>query len=1389
MKNEKDITFDINKDIEIKEMPDIYYYDDIINAAKSGRLVIFIGAGVSKQIGLPLWKEFAFNRLDTVYENGFVDFRTYCDLKNLEPKKLLTICDMFLKEKGINPQPAKEIFKIRDYKKYKEVYGKLYSMNAIYVTTNYDECLDNFALNIVQDNEIKAENSEKINDINRMMIASKSPLGEVVIRQSDLLESKLQNGNVIHIHGSVNDESGMIVTLSDYMLHYGNLYKDNHPELSIFLDRIFNTKYVVLFMGYGLEEYEILEYMLSKVKNPGNDRKHYLLSNCFKEDSKLTNLLRKYYLGFGVELIPYDISKKGYAQLITIIEEWSKVLNKLSREQDFIQKMQFIDEVIADDSPKFDTDVRAIIERVKKDESLEKYLFRKISDSRWLDLAIENGFYNPESVPTPIDKGDGNYSIPYWIHTDYLNRLLSNGDNLNKETIEKVLNIIRTVSLYKNDEGKSIDNYHVWDQFAEIINKIPNEFIANEIIELTRVWTKSKFKIDFAVKRIGEALLGKFLNSDNSDDFNKVQLLINIVTALNPDTNELIIGNYYFLSLFNTKMIELIAQKVSMSFIEEYMSRVTEVLKVESSMNIIKNGNDSYNIKLSDDGQKYIISVSLSANDKELRRNIGNQTDDTDCKLLHTKEIAYCSDDNFTKCVIDWLNEIFSESKLEENVNVVIRYLYYNLYSKGSYYSFYAPQHKYYNKADELILYLYKDIVLKKFSLEDVDATKLGFICNLINNKYFALKKVALYVIGNLSNKYLSVLWDNIDSETMKLIFEESYFGDELRVTLENINQIDEEHSSKLLKLIESGPYSKYSSGIVTEKHKTVWRVKRLNALKHIVFFNEYIKNNYKEFNNNVKLGPTIGEVEMWSSEKSPFKEYDLSKMTNEDLASFISSFKTSNRWEGPTAEGLGRVLREIVKNNPEKYDANLMPFIDIGYYYIYEILNGLLDALKEKKTLEWNNILDFFISYINRSGFWEDALIVDDDLEDNHRWVIDVFADLICYGTQDDKNCIEYANVQKCKEIIIIILNKVVDFAENININNDYLHFVLNSTKGRVLKALLCISLYFKRSLPEEIRKDAEWDNELKVMFNKYMDSNILDSYILLGEYLPQFMSLDKKWAVDKVSSIKVENKNWEGFMVGYIYSRTIYKDIYKLMKTHYKYSIYHTFKKEEVIEDVAHHIALGYISDYEEETNNELFEMMLEKWDYRMISKVLWYFWTYDDLLKNSDDIKNEKEISGIDKAKIRKKIIDFWDKLYNRYKNINPERLSDTDKKIISNSIKLTGVLENIDKNCIKLISLAIPYAQVDYNAHYFIEKISELSSDGDSVGKRLIIGGLILELVKNVVPTYPEEEIVKLVKYLYAIKDEKVKECADSICNIYAKNNIEFLRDICLENRDF
>ncbi|MEJ9263415.1 hypothetical protein P4517_33100, partial [Bacillus thuringiensis] len=127
--------------VEEFKIPDINRYEDIIKAAKTGNLIIFVGAGVSRLLNLPSWYGYALEMLKDAVEKGVIEDEMYEQLKEEDPKKILTICKMLFDEKEISPKSANEIFKFEKNEKYKAIYEKLYSMNAIYITTNYDECL------------------------------------------------------------------------------------------------------------------------------------------------------------------------------------------------------------------------------------------------------------------------------------------------------------------------------------------------------------------------------------------------------------------------------------------------------------------------------------------------------------------------------------------------------------------------------------------------------------------------------------------------------------------------------------------------------------------------------------------------------------------------------------------------------------------------------------------------------------------------------------------------------------------------------------------------------------------------------------------------------------------------------------------------------------------------------------------------------------------------------------------------------------------------------------------------------------------------------------------------------------------------------------------------
>ena len=130
----------------------------------------------------------------------------------------------------------------------------------------------------------------------------------------------------------------MILTTADYLRHYaghrigsGTTITEN-PFLS-FLQHLFRTKNV-LFIGYGLEELEILEYVVEKAREsrpaPRDpsvrlEPRHYLLDGFFSHQVQLKRSLESYFLReCDIGLIPYSRETKGWEQLIEVIEYLSE---------------------------------------------------------------------------------------------------------------------------------------------------------------------------------------------------------------------------------------------------------------------------------------------------------------------------------------------------------------------------------------------------------------------------------------------------------------------------------------------------------------------------------------------------------------------------------------------------------------------------------------------------------------------------------------------------------------------------------------------------------------------------------------------------------------------------------------------------------------------------------------------------------------------------------------------------------------------------------------------------------------------------------------------------------------------------------------------------------
>ncbi|MCK4353290.1 SIR2 family protein [candidate division WOR-3 bacterium] len=321
--------------MKAKNIPDIpEVLDPIIESVSRGKLVVFVGAGVSRIIGGPSWKKFSVRLLRYLYENKGINFHELENLRVLDPRKLLSICNRIIERKRIKPPDFSSLLNAApELKKKYQIHEMLYSFNAIYVTTNFDNYLDEIA------NTVKPEPltflAKKLESQPSLSAKSK-----VFYSKDELLRSNLQQGNVLHLHGSISDINSMVITTAKYLQHY-----QQRDKPAALLEEIFN-QYTVLFVGYGLEEYEILEYIVSKGATKKGTLNHFMLYPMFRNEMNLFELQKMYYTDLGIELIPYPIEENGYEQLVTVLQEWAKRIGPVARPQSFYDRIRLIDEVI-----------------------------------------------------------------------------------------------------------------------------------------------------------------------------------------------------------------------------------------------------------------------------------------------------------------------------------------------------------------------------------------------------------------------------------------------------------------------------------------------------------------------------------------------------------------------------------------------------------------------------------------------------------------------------------------------------------------------------------------------------------------------------------------------------------------------------------------------------------------------------------------------------------------------------------------------------------------------------------------------------------------------------------------------------------------------------------
>ena len=351
--------------------------------------------------------------------------------------------------------------------------------------------------------------------------------------------------------------------------------------------------------------------------------------------------------------------------------------------------------------------------------------------------------------------------------------------------------------------------------------------------------------------------------------------------------------------------------------------------------------------------------------------------------------------------------------------------------------------------------------------------------------------------------------------------------------------------------------------------------------------------------------------------------------------------------------------------------------------------------------------------------------------------------------GTKYDRTAFDVKLLPIAKEILLKLTKHNVCYPIN---NEDYVTFALNSTEGKILDAMLNYSLRKYRVVKKE------WDEDIKNYFTKKItEKKHIEVFTIIGQYLPQFYTLDKGWVESNFDLIfPLGNLNiLKASISGLLFNPVVYSNFYSLFKEKgiYKFLLDSWEQNNDSLnESLLRHICLGYAERWEELENDSLIKELLKKDD--VLEEVVRFFWIISKNIKQ-DYITRIKKL---------------WKYIFDDNK----------DSPIVGKLMQWLNIFNELDDDLFNLCVSSAKFVHT-YDVHYIIEYLVKyIDSDVKKVGK------ILSELVGNVnmISDYKKEDVVKIVEKLYS---ENEKQLADEICNKYfEKQRLLFLREIYNRN---
>jgi hypothetical protein len=181
---------------------------------------------------------------------------------------------------------------------------------------------------------------------------------------------------------------------------------------------------------------------------------------------------------------------------------------------------------------------QSFIKLMKESEDYERrgfeLLLKRPDFAAFFDALANEGLFDPSrnSGPVAADK-PGYYRIPYWPPLPYLEAAARfAGEQADAALADKVMDVIRSVSQWRDSDGKPRDNHSTWHAFAKMLGLLPTSAVSMADIDLLPAWLKGRFNRSMVGHALASGTLRNFLTSEDPVDWAKACRILYHCTAI-----------------------------------------------------------------------------------------------------------------------------------------------------------------------------------------------------------------------------------------------------------------------------------------------------------------------------------------------------------------------------------------------------------------------------------------------------------------------------------------------------------------------------------------------------------------------------------------------------------------------------------------------------------------------------------------------------------------------------------------------------------------------------------------------------------------------------------------------------------------------------------------